>query len=176
MFWGFPALPHRTTFNRFIKRLARHADLVENAFVHLTERIKALLPQLGRDLAIDSTVVRSHSNPNRKHISDPEASWTAKNSAKAKGGKEWYWGYKAHIAADANYGLPLAHFTTTAKTSDSSTLPSVIAKAESLYPWLEPYSAIADRGYDAKSNHEYLYREDLPSHHPYQETGSYRPV
>ena len=57
---------------------------------------------------MDATTVRSHCNPNRKRVSDPEASWTAKNSARAKaGGKEWHHGYKVHMVADANYGLPL---------------------------------------------------------------------
>ena len=157
-FCGFTGRPpHRTTVLRFFHRLAHHPELVEAAFVNLTEQIKALLPDLGRVVAIDSTVVRSHSNPNRTHISDPEASWTAKTSARAKKARrEWYWGYKLHMVADANYGLPLAHLTTTAKRNDSPLLPKVYAHAEELYKWLRPDAAIADRGYDALSNHEYL--------------------
>ena len=73
----------------------------------LTDRLKAQLPGLGDELAVDSTVVRTHANPNRRTITDPQASWTAKNSAGAKeGGKEWRYGYKLHMVADANYGLP----------------------------------------------------------------------
>ena len=69
---------------------------------------------------MDSTVVRTHSNPNRKHVSDPEASWTAKHSPRAKeDGKEWQWGYKVHMVADVNYGLPLVQITTTARRNDS---------------------------------------------------------
>ena len=153
--------PHRTTVLRFFHRLAHHADLVEAAFVNLTERIRELLPDLGRVVAIDSTVVRSHSNPNRPHISDPEASWTAKTSARYKDGREWYWGYKLHMLADVNYGLPLAHLTTTAKRPDSPVLPEVYAHAEKLYKWLKPDAAIADRGYDAQSNHHYLYQKGI---------------
>ena len=100
-------LPHRTTINRFIQRLSHHSDLVEACFVQITGELKKLLPDLGQEVAIDSTTVRSHSNPNRKRISDPEASWTAKNSAGAKeGGKEWFFGMKLHMVTDANYGLP----------------------------------------------------------------------
>ena len=118
------ALPHRTTFNRFIQRLSHHPDLVEGCFVQITGRLKDLLPDLGQEVAIDATTVRSHSNPNRKRISDPEASWTAKTSARSKqGGKEWFFGYKVHMAADANYGVPIAHFVTTAKRNDSPELP-----------------------------------------------------
>ena len=83
---GFGHLPHRTTFNRFILRLSRHSDLVELCFAQLTAEIKALLPDLGEETAVDATTVRSHCAPNRKPISDPQASWTAKNSTQAKSG------------------------------------------------------------------------------------------
>ena len=126
-------------------------------FADLTHHLKALIPGLGNEVAVDSTTVRSHCNPNRKRISDPEASWTAKNSARAKeGGKEWHHGYKVHMVADANYGVPLAHLVTTAKRNDSPELPAVIARTEALYSWFRPSAVIADRGYDGKPNHEWL--------------------
>lgn len=159
---GFDTLPHRTTFNRFIQRLSFHTDLVETCLADLTERLRCLLPDIGQDVAVDSTTVRSHSNPNRKCKSDPQASWTAKNSAGAKeGGKEWHFGYKVHMAADANYGIPLGHLVTTAKRNDSPFLPRVIEKVRSLHPWFHPASVIADRGYDSKFNHEYLNQSDI---------------
>ena len=163
------ALPHRTTFNRFIQRLAHHPDLVETVFADLTHQLKTLIPDLGAEVAIDSTTVRSHCNPNRpkvrrgvKRISDPEASWTAKNSARAKkGGKEWHHGYKVHMVADANYGVPLAHLVTTAKRNDSPELPAVIAQSEALYPWFSPSAVVADRGYDSVANHEHLHQKGI---------------
>ena len=155
-------LPHRTTFNRFIRRLSHHADLVEATFADLTHQLKALIPGLGNEVAVDATTVRSHCNPNRKRLSDPQASWTAKNSARAKaGGKEWHHGYKVHMVADANYGVPLAHLVTTAKRNDSPELPAVIARAEALYPWFKPSAVIADRGYDSTANHEQLHGKGI---------------
>ena len=164
---GFGTLPHRTTFNRFILRLSRHPDLVELCFAQLTGQIKVLLPDLGEETAVDATTVRSHCAPRRKPISDPQASWTAKNSTQAKsGGKEWRHGYKVHMVADANYGLPLAHVVTTASRNDSPVLPAVFAKTESLYPWFHPSVVIADRGYDSAANHEFLRGKDaLPIIH-----------
>lgn len=158
---GFDTLPHRTTFNRFIQRLSRHADLVEAAFNRLTHEIATLLPDLGREVAVDSTVVRSHSNPNRRHISDPEASWTAKTSARAKSQKEWYWGYKLHMVADSRYGIPLTQIVTTAKRSDSPELPPLIAKAQGLHAWLRPQVVTADKGYDSRQNHQHLYQQGI---------------
>ena len=155
-------LPGRRTFNRFIQRLSHHADLVEAALAGLTDRLKALLPDLGETVAVDATTVRSHSNPNRKRISDPEASWTAKNSPRGKDGKkEWQFGYKSHAVADAKYGLPLGQIVTTASRNDSPELPAVIEHTKTLLPWFKPKVAIADRGYDALSNHEYLHRRGI---------------
>lgn len=175
---GFKRLPHRTTFNRFIRRLARHLDLVEQVLAQLTEYLRRLLPDLGREVAIDSTAIRTHSNPNRKIISDPDASWTAKNSARAKtGGTDWHFGYKGHLLADVNYGLPLCLMTTTAKRNDSPELPRLMDQAIQTYDWLRPYAVIADRGYDAQSNHLYLDQKGIvpvihirkPSHVKFRE-------
>ena len=155
---GFTIMPHRMTFNRFENRLSHHPRLVTQAFAGVTNELKGLIPNLGQEVAVDSTVVKSHSRPYRKILSDPEASWTAKNSPRAKkGGKEWFWGYKVHMVADANHGIPLAQYVTTASRNDSPELPTIIAHAENLYSWFRPKVAIADRGYDALSNHEYLW-------------------
>ena len=149
-------LPHRSTFNRFIQRLSLHPDLVAVALNGLTESIREFLPDLGEVIAIDSTVVRTHSNPNRRTVSDPDASWTAKNKAGAPGGKEWSFGYKAHMVADAKHGIPLDMLVTTAKVNDSPVLPNLVDSMLSLFPWLKPKYAVADRGYDSQANHKYL--------------------
>ena len=156
---GFRELPHRTTFNRFIQRVSNHADLIEQALAGVTEKLKAALPDLGKEVAIDSTTVRSHTNPNRKRLSDPEASWTAKNSARGKGGKEWMHGYKLHMVADANYGIPLAVNVTTAKRSDNPELPPLIEKAREMHSWFKPQAAMADKGYDGRPNFFFLLGE-----------------
>ena len=47
---------------------------------------------------------------------------------------------------------------TTASRNDSPELPRLMDHAKNVLPWLQPRVAIADRGYDAASNHEYLYQ------------------
>ena len=157
---GFGAsLPHRTTFNRFISRLACHPDLVEQSIASVTNRLRDLLPDLGDEVAVDSTTVRTHANPNRQTLSDPQASWTAKNSTKAKeGGKEWHYGYKLHMVADANHGIPLGMKVTTAKRGDSPELHSVMDQARGWFPWFRPTAVMADRGYDSMSNYRHIQR------------------
>ena len=157
IFCGLYTLPDRSTFNRFIRRLSCHADLVEQVLAQLTNMLKAHLPDLGAEVAIDSTAVRTHSNGNPDPPSDNEATWAPKNSVSSRGGKKvFYFGYKLHMVADVNYGLPLALHVTTGKRSDNPELPTSIEHAEEVLPWFKPRVAIADRGYDASSNHEYL--------------------
>ena len=164
---GFGAdLPHRTTFNRFISRLAYHRDLVEDCLRSLTNQLANELPGFGEKVSVDSTVVYTHSNPNRnrKAVSDPEASWTKKHSAKGKDGKdEWRFGYKYHLVADAAYGLPIVGFATTAKRNDSPELPNLLEKAESAHRWFAPKHVMADKGYDSIKNYEtVLARNAIP--------------
>ena len=152
-------VPHRTTFNRFIRRLSHHRDLVELCMAGLTDHLADLLPRLGEKVAVDSTVVRSHSNPNRKskvtgQVSDPDASWTAKNSARGKNQKEWPWGFKYHAVVDATYGVPLFGYTTTASRNDSPELPRLMTRATKALPWLDAKYVMADKGYDSRANHE----------------------
>ena len=150
-------LPHRCTFNRFIRTLSERPDLVEACLASITNRLKTHLPDLGDQVAVDSTTVRSHCSPNRALVSDPEASWTAKNSPRGKDGeKEWHIGYKVHMVADVNHSLPITMIVTTAKRGDSPLLPQVVEKAESLYSWFRPSAVVADRGYDSHNNHHYL--------------------
>ena len=162
---GFSKLPHRTTFDRFIKRLGQHKDLVDEAQAQVTDQLKVLTPGLGERTAVDSTTVRTHAHPFRKskitgQISDPEASWTAKASKKNPKVLEWYYGYKHHLLVDAEHQIPITGFTTTASRNDSPTLPEIMDKAISQFPWLKPEYVMADKGYDSAKNHEYVLDRD----------------
>ena len=174
--------PVRRTFNRFIRRLADHADLVADALAGVTEGLKDLLPDLGQQVAVDSTALRTHSNPNRREVSDPKASWGVKHSVKSKNkdATEWFFGYKMHAVADANYGIPLAQFVTTGRRNDSPELPALMERAKARYGWFQPAVAVADRGYDAASNHRYLHRQGIiPVIHirrPSNKTGLYQDI
>ena len=112
---------------------------------------------LGGTVAVDSTLFSSYSNPNRRNLSDLDARWGLKHSSKSKEGKqEWAWGYKMHLLSDANYGIPLDFIITPANESDSPQLPLVVRKAKRTHAWLQPEYLLADRGYDAQSNHQFL--------------------
>lgn len=152
---GLTKLPHRTTFNRFISRLDDHLDLVEECLRPITDELAGELDGFGEKVSLDSTTVKAHGNPNRTVLSDPDASWTAKNDARSKSadGKSWFYGYKLHLAVDATYGLPIAGYVTTAKRNDSPELPNLLDTARRAHSWFRPEYVIADRGYDGQPNH-----------------------
>ena len=151
---GFDQMPHRSTFNRFFARLSHHQDLVDKATASLTDQLARLLPGFGEEVAVDSTNISTHSNPDRSTISDPEASWTAKTKTHTSKNKlEWHFGYKYHSLVDARYGLPITGFTTTASRSDNPTLPALLDKAAKTHDWFSPSHIMADKGYDSEANH-----------------------
>ncbi len=130
-FCGFETkLPHRTTFNRFIHRLSDHRDHVDRCLAQLTDRLASELPAFGQRIAIDSTTVRTHSNPDREPCSDLEATWTAKTPKPTdRGEKAWAFGYKYHLLADAEHGVPIVGFTSTGSRNDTKTLPELMDMA-----------------------------------------------
>ena len=159
-------LPCRRTFNRFIRRLADHQDLVAGVSHSLTNQLRELLPGFGDVVAIDSTDVHSHSNPDKKSKitglpTDPEAAWGVAHSvrSKSKDGIEYFYGYKVHMVADATHDLPIAFRVTAGNRNDTLELPDVIDRAFAQFDWFQPKTALADRGYDSKANFEYLYLE-----------------
>ena len=152
-------LPHRRTFNRFIRRLGDHDGLVEDAFGAVINELKTLLPDMGEVVAIDGTMVSTHADPRRD--TDPEAGWGVSHSSRSKrtDGVVLEFGYKLHTLGDTTYDLPLAVTVTTGSRSDSPELPPLVAKAIGMYDWLKPRVAVADRGCDAASNHHALWFE-----------------
>ena len=157
-------LPCRRTFNRFIRRLADHNDLVMACVHSLTNQLREQLPGFGDVVAIDATDVRSHSNPNKKLKatglpSDPDARWGVKHSVRSKNSEstEYFFGYKVHMVADATHDLPITFKVTAGNRNDSPELRAVMDQAYAAFQWFQPQVALADRGYDAITNFQYLY-------------------
>lgn len=155
--------PSETAISRFTGRLTEYQDLVERCFAQITDEMREVLADLGDDVAIDSTSIESYSNPNRKTVTDPNAAWGVKHSARSnKTDKkdeektDWFFGYKLHTISDANHEIPLGMILTPGNASDMTMLSAVFQKAQETYTWFKPKHLIADRGYDSGPNHEYL--------------------
>ena len=158
--YGFKCdiLPCRRTFNYFIDRLSHYQELVQDCLTRLTNRLKRIPPDLGNEVAIDSTTVRSHSRYKKSGSSDPDASWGVGHSPQSRDseGKDWTFGYKVHMVSDANYGIPLGQIVTTGKRNDSPVLPTLMDQAMATLDWLKPTVLTGDRGYDSAAHHQYL--------------------
>ena len=73
-FCGFGnTLPCKMTFYRFHHRMSDHWEYVRQMFAQLTDEAKEHLPDLGNEVAIDSSFVKAYGNPNRKVLIDPDA-------------------------------------------------------------------------------------------------------
>lgn len=144
-------LPSRWTFDRLITTLTSHPEMIERLLDKAVRLLQQRLPGFGVTVAVDSTPVRSHSNPSRKVKSDSEAGFIVKQGIPHK---IWKWGYKLHLLVDTAWELPIACDVTLARESDVTHLIPLIDKAKERFDWFRPWHIVADKGYDAGYNYK----------------------
>ena len=149
-------VPSRWTFSRVYGRLKEMPELTDGCLEAGVARLREYLPDLGKEVAVDSTLVKTNSNPNRTPVSDPEASPGIKLQASAPGDKLQRFGFKYHIVDDVNAGVPLKVIVTTGSAHDTNYLIPLI---EGL--GYKPKVVIADRGYDSVKNNLWLHRQGI---------------
>ena len=149
-------VPSRPTLSRVFGRMARMRETLEELLAETADRMSEYYPDLGREVAVDSTMVNTNSNPNRTTVSDPDADWGLKRKAGAPGGEVWVFGFKVHAVADANHDIPFALAVTAGNQSDTTYLAAMVEETSPT-----PEVVIADRGYDSKDNSEWLHRRGI---------------
>ena len=137
--------PSRSTFSRFISRLAKHQDLLDECLNIIAEGFKELLPDFGKVVAIDCTSVPTYSNPDNEPVSDKEAGWIVREGSERK---LWEFGYRLHLVVDANWELPIAKEVTLAEDNEKKASLPLLHKAGENLPWFKPDAIIADKAYD----------------------------
>ncbi len=154
-------VPPAWVYTRFLKKLFEHEEEIEKIFKKLVEELYKLLPDFGKDLAIDSKAISSLAtgiNKNQKTDGrrDKDAAWGKKEYRGIREDKsvwekiiKWF-GYKLHLIVDANYELPVAYSVTKASESDISQAHQMIDKLEKERPQILKHcnTIEADRGYD----------------------------
>ena len=143
--------PSRSTFSRFISRLAKHQDLLDECLNIMAGGFKDLLPDFGEVVAIDCTPVPSYSNPDNEPISDTEAGWIVKEGSA--------FGYRLHLIVDANWELPIAKEITLAEDNEKKATLPLLQKAKENLPWFSPDAIAADRAYDKYDHYEAIVKE-----------------
>ena len=169
-------LPGEDAFSRFLKKLVKHADLLDECLNNLVNMLRELLPGFGAKLTVDSTDILAYSNGHRENPSDATARWGAKKKSNSKaegetgeGGSRkekkkepdiYYWfGYKLHLVVDALYELPLAFILTPANVADTTQMKPLLLKASADQEKTKLEAVITDKGYDSQDNNEFVYKE-----------------
>ena len=166
---GMKAVPLPCVYTRLYHKLIAHQADVDAMFDVLVDRLRVLLPGLGRHLAVDSKGVDSHGKPTQKTETDgrrdTDADWGTKTykGVRADGTawekiKHWF-GYKIHLIIDAVHELPLGYAVTKASANDSPHLLPLVEGLEARHPEVagEAQSLAADMAYDAEDILKGLY-------------------
>lgn len=150
-------IPHRTTFSRFIGKLRRYQHLLDACLNQAATELSQLLPGFGEIVAVDSTPVRTHSNPNKETKSDPQGGWIVKEGDGEH--KKYIFGYKLHLITDVKYELPVYKKQTKAEVQDVEMMLPPLKEAREVLPWFAPKAVIGDRGYDSHDNFEGIVKD-----------------
>ena len=152
-------IPSRRTFGRVFKELQKpeYLKLIEECLAELTSRVSGLVPDFAKDIAVDSTTIKTYSQ--RWSSTDPEASTGFKHSVKSADGTDMVLGYKCHTITDSR-GYFITGIITTGKQNDSPMLIKLMEKARrELGDKFAPETVSADKAYDSVANHEFLHSE-----------------
>lgn len=155
------AVPTEWVYTRFFKKLFAHEEEISKILEAMVEELRRLLPDFGKDLAIDSKAIQSLANRRTKNSKkdgrrDNDANWGRKEYRGIReDGTAWekivkWFGYKLHLIVDSNYELPIAYSVTKASEPDINEAHRMIDRLGEERPEiLESCETLeADRGYD----------------------------
>jgi hypothetical protein len=142
-------VPHYSYFCRFFKAL--DPDVLEKVCIQLLRSLARLIPIPCEVLAVDASPFDAYANSFSK-AGDLDAG-TGKSSCKG-----WFYGYKLHVAADADTELIVAIEVTPGNTYDGHQLLPVLRKAQSNLP-RKFQAVLGDKGHDAGYVHLGIVKE-----------------
>ncbi len=154
-------VPPPWVYTRFIKKMIKYHDDIEKIFNNLVTKIKQILPDYGKTIAIDGKAIASFANHQKdKKQADGRRDMDADFGKKVYRGKKedgssWekvksWFGYKVHLMVDATYELPLGYEVTKASVPEAPMAHQMLAKLKDKEPKIIEKCEIllADKGYD----------------------------
>jgi hypothetical protein len=138
---------------RFAAKLRALRPLLDYCLSRIVERLRAELPNYGRDIAIDASDLPAYANgqrfvskngPERERFSDPDASWGHRSAISTRKGGGFY-GYRAHLAVCTRTELPVAWRVETARAHESSLADDLLGRVKER---VAAQTATLDKGYD----------------------------
>ena len=145
---GFQRPPSHYSFSDFTRRIGEEA--FNEIFYAFVERLRILMPDLGRIVAVDSTQVDAYSKLPREGFkgTDPDAAFGFTRKVSRK--RFWTYGYKLHVACDAEHDIPLSFKVVPANKSDMNMLYDQLKLLAA--HGSKPQVLTADAGHDSKLN------------------------
>ena len=168
---GSGAVPPSWVYTRFLKLLYKFKAEIDQMFDRLVDELKALLPDLGFSVAVDSKGVDSAGRPTKEKKRDGrrdmDADWGKKTyHGEREDGTLWekvvtWFGYKIHLLVDTKYEMAISYQVTRASASDTKHLLPLVeeVKKKHLEIYKDMDKAAADKGYDSEENCRRLYDE-----------------
>lgn len=159
------AVPSKDAYSKMLKKLMNKQQEIDRMFEGLIEELRKYLPELGKDLAIDSKKIKSHAKGRKKSqdSSDPEADWGYKTyKGKRKDGSIWekvssWFGYKLHLLVDTTYELPVSYRVTKASRADIKEMLPMVEKVKEQHFGKNIKTLAGDKAYDSGPDNEALY-------------------
>jgi hypothetical protein len=122
-------VPPSSTYTRLFKKLMDMSEEIDAMFDQLVEDLRSVLPDFGKDLAVDGKAIGSRARRRPKATSsdgrrDNDADYGAKSYwVEREDGSAWkkikhWFGYKLHLLVDSNYELPVAWRITRASAAE----------------------------------------------------------
>jgi len=161
---GLEAVPPSWVYTRFLKLLFKYQGEIDAMFDHLVDELKALLPDLGFSVAVDSKGVDSAGRPTKEKKRDGrremDADWGKKvYRGEREDGTLWekvvkWFGYKIHLLVDTKYEMPIGYQVTRASASDTKHLLPLVEGVREKHPQIhEDMDHLSgDKGYDSEEN------------------------
>lgn len=163
---------------RFGEKLRKHGAMVERCIDGVVEGLHKKLPSYGRDLSIDASDQPAYANgqrfkskggEERKHFSDPDATWGHRSAVSTRKGGGFY-GYRLHAAVCSNTDLPVAWTMETAKAHESRFVAGLLDAAKRR--GVMAATVAMDKGYDNGPVYEDCAERDCLPIIPLRETGA----
>ncbi len=160
---GLGKVPTAWSFSRFLAKLLSLEEEIDALFDRLVAEVSALLPDFGKNLALDGKAMETHARYRKAGEAkspDGRRDTDANKGVKVYRGQRedgtlWekivsWFGYKLHLLVDADYELPVAYTVTKASAAESPQghhiLEHVSRTQEHILQRCE--HLMADRGYD----------------------------
>jgi hypothetical protein len=154
------AAPSVYALYRFAAKLRARKPLLDACLDRVAASLRVVLPEYGRDVAIDASDMPAYANGQRfvskggrerERFSDLDASWGHRSAISTRKGGGFY-GYKLHAAICVRTGLPLAARVESANHHEALfALPLLdVVRGRGFVP----ETCAMDKGYDSRAMHD----------------------